>query len=113
MGDARHAQEIPQLGSFCSGCRVLFTEGLGPPKPPGDPALAGAAARGESRVPNTRGGFKSTRSKTARVERGNLLRGKKKKRKKKVFVRFCKDFRVWAFKHTLALLYEQVFTFPV
>lgn len=94
-----------------SGCRVLLIQELGPglPKPLGDPSPAGVAARGESRAPNTRGGFKSTRSKTADTERDNLLWGKKKK----VFVQCCKDFGAWAFQHTLALLYEQVFTFPV
>lgn len=42
--------------------RGIFVEGLmlARSKPVGDPSLAGAAARGESRVPNTRGGFKST-----------------------------------------------------
>ena len=46
-------------GSFCSCCRELFIEGLmlGLSKPVGDLSLAGVAARGESRVLNTRGGF--------------------------------------------------------
>lgn len=59
--DARHAEEIPQPGSFCSRCRMLFTGAWrSTSKPGGDLSQRGVAARGESRAPGTRSGFEST-----------------------------------------------------
>lgn len=108
--DARHAEEIPQPGSFCSRCRMLFTGAWCSMSKPGvDLSQRGVAVRGVSRAPGTRSGFESTRSRRANTERGDSVT----ERRKELFVQSCMDCRDWAFKWTLALLYHKVFTFPV